>query len=37
MKPGFPAELIVRPDVAELVDRRWQEYFPKGTEGDINS
>jgi len=29
-KPGFPAELIVRPDVAELVDRRWDEYFPKG-------
>ena len=37
MKPGFPAELIVRPDVAELVDRRWQEYFPKGTKGDANS
>ena len=29
-KPGFPAELIVRPDVAELVDRRWREYFPRG-------
>jgi len=29
-KPGFPAELIVRPDVAELVDRRWREYFPQG-------
>jgi 4-hydroxybenzoate decarboxylase subunit C len=29
-KPGFPAELIVRPDIAELVDRRWREYFPKG-------
>ncbi|HEU4795362.1 MAG TPA: hypothetical protein VFT02_07015, partial [Pyrinomonadaceae bacterium] len=29
-KPGFPAELIVRPDIAELVDRRWDEYFPKG-------
>jgi menaquinone biosynthesis decarboxylase len=29
-KPGFPAELIVRPDVGELVDRRWREYFPKG-------
>ncbi len=28
-KPGFPAELIVRPDVAELVDRRWREYFPE--------
>jgi UbiD family decarboxylase len=30
MKPGFPAELIVRPDVAKLVDRRWREYFPQG-------
>ncbi len=29
-KPGFPAELIVRPDIAELVDRRWREYFPDG-------
>jgi menaquinone biosynthesis decarboxylase len=28
-KPGFPAELIVRPDIAELVDSRWREYFPK--------
>jgi UbiD family decarboxylase len=27
VKPGFPAELIVRPDIAELVDRRWREYF----------
>jgi menaquinone biosynthesis decarboxylase len=30
MKPGYPDELIVRPDIAELVDRRWGEYFPKG-------
>lgn len=29
-KPGFPAELIVHPDVAEVVDRRWREYFPRG-------
>ena len=29
-KPGFPDELIVRPDIAALVDRRWREYFPKG-------
>jgi menaquinone biosynthesis decarboxylase len=29
-KPGFPAELIVRPDIAELVDSRWLEYFPRG-------
>ncbi len=27
-KPGFPAELIVREDIGELVDRRWREYFP---------
>jgi 3-polyprenyl-4-hydroxybenzoate decarboxylase len=27
-KPEFPKELIVRDDVAELVDRRWQQYFP---------
>jgi 3-polyprenyl-4-hydroxybenzoate decarboxylase len=30
MKPGYPDELIVRPDIAELVDRRWREYFPGG-------
>jgi UbiD family decarboxylase len=29
-KPGFPRELIVRDDIATLVDRRWQEYFPRG-------
>ncbi len=29
-KPGFPDELIVRPDIAERVDRRWREYFPQG-------
>ena len=29
MKPGYPAELIVRPDIADLVDRRWREYFPE--------
>jgi UbiD family decarboxylase len=27
-KPGFPKELIVRDDIAALVDRRWREYFP---------
>jgi 4-hydroxybenzoate decarboxylase subunit C len=27
-KPGFPKELIVRDDIAKLVDRRWREYFP---------
>ncbi|HYY41808.1 MAG TPA: UbiD family decarboxylase domain-containing protein, partial [Pyrinomonadaceae bacterium] len=30
MKPGYPAELIVRPDIADMVDRRWREYFPQG-------
>jgi 3-polyprenyl-4-hydroxybenzoate decarboxylase len=30
MKPGYPAELNVRPDIAELVARRWDEYFPRG-------
>jgi 4-hydroxybenzoate decarboxylase subunit C len=29
-KPGFPDELIVRDDIAQLVDSRWREYFPKG-------
>jgi 4-hydroxybenzoate decarboxylase subunit C len=28
-KPGFPKELVVRPDIAERVDRRWREYFPR--------
>jgi 3-polyprenyl-4-hydroxybenzoate decarboxylase len=28
MKPGYPEELVVRPDIAELVDSRWHEYFP---------
>jgi UbiD family decarboxylase len=30
MKPGYPDELIVRPDIAGLVERRWREYFPNG-------
>jgi UbiD family decarboxylase len=30
MKPGYPAELVVRADVSELVDRRWRDYFPRG-------
>jgi len=34
MKPGYPDELIVRPDVGELVKRRWREYFPEGLRGD---
>jgi hypothetical protein len=28
-KPSLPDELIVRDDIAKLVDRRWREYFPK--------
>ena len=31
MKPGYPDELIVRPDIGELVTRRWREYFPQGS------
>lgn len=30
MKPGYPDELIVREDIADLVTRRWTEYFPHG-------
>jgi 4-hydroxybenzoate decarboxylase subunit C len=30
MKPGYPEELVVRPDIADLVDRRWREYFLDG-------
>jgi 4-hydroxybenzoate decarboxylase subunit C len=29
-KPSLPDELVVREDIAKLVDRRWREYFPKG-------
>ncbi|HWN11647.1 MAG TPA: UbiD family decarboxylase [Pyrinomonadaceae bacterium] len=29
-KPGFPAELIVREDIGQLVGQRWREYFPHG-------
>jgi UbiD family decarboxylase len=29
-KPGFPDELIVRDDIAQLVDRRWREYCGRG-------
>jgi menaquinone biosynthesis decarboxylase len=28
-KPGFPDELVVRDDIARIVDRRWREYFPQ--------
>jgi UbiD family decarboxylase len=29
-KPTLPDELIVRDDIAKLVDSRWREYFPSG-------
>ncbi|MDQ3130029.1 MAG: UbiD family decarboxylase [Acidobacteriota bacterium] len=29
MKPWYPAEVEVREDVKQLVDKRWREYFPK--------
>ncbi|QQE76317.1 menaquinone biosynthesis decarboxylase [Brevibacillus composti] len=29
MKPFYPDEVEVLPEIAELVDRRWKEYFPK--------
>ena len=29
-KPSLPDELVVRDDIARLVDRRWREYFPSG-------
>jgi hypothetical protein len=29
MKPDYPDELFPREDIVELVDRRWNEYFPK--------
>ncbi|HVS21525.1 MAG TPA: UbiD family decarboxylase [Pyrinomonadaceae bacterium] len=28
-KPTLPDELVVRDDIAKLVDRRWREYFPQ--------
>ena len=30
LKPGFPKELGCREDIAKLVTRRWNEYFPAG-------
>ncbi|MCA1564880.1 MAG: UbiD family decarboxylase [Acidobacteria bacterium] len=30
MKPSYPDELVVRPDIKQLVDTRWREYFPSG-------
>jgi UbiD family decarboxylase len=34
MKPGYPAELVVRPDIAAKVDGRWRDYFPRGVGRD---
>jgi hypothetical protein len=31
LKPGFPKELSCRDDIAQLVTRRWKEYFPGAT------
>jgi 3-polyprenyl-4-hydroxybenzoate decarboxylase len=30
MKPPYPDELFCDPDTADLVTRRWHEYFPDG-------
>lgn len=30
MKPWYPGEVVPRPDIVELVDQRWKEYFAKG-------
>src|SRR5687767_6261910 len=30
LKPGFPKELSCSPEIADLVTRRWKEYFPAG-------
>ncbi len=30
LKPGFPAELSCRDDIAAQVSQRWKEYFPAG-------
>jgi UbiD family decarboxylase len=30
MKPWYPAEVETHPDITQLVDRRWREYFPSG-------
>ncbi len=30
-KPSLPDELVVRDDIAKLVDKRWREYFPRGS------
>lgn len=30
LKPGFPKELTCREDIAQLVTRRWKDYFPSG-------
>lgn len=38
MKPGYPDELFCDEKTKELVDRRWQEYFPAGQDmGDSDA
>lgn len=32
MKPTYPPEVLCDGETAELVERRWKEYFPKGME-----
>ncbi len=32
MKPWYPKEVEAREDIVRLVDGRWSEYFPNGTE-----
>ena len=32
IKPDFPEELHCSQETAELVDRRWLQYFPEGME-----
>lgn len=35
MKPGYPAELIAREDIAARVESRWREYFPSGVSRQV--
>jgi UbiD family decarboxylase len=34
-KPSLPDELIVRDDIAKLVDDRWREYFPQTIRSNV--
>lgn len=33
MKPWYPGEVLCDSETATVVDRRWDEYFPRGLEG----